>query len=221
MSFKSLNVIMHGKLGHWALAVLLVPFVLYAGTLIVFNLTDVPLEPSLYWIPWLLGLLAMVVLAYLLSTLMVDGWVEGKSFVVTALHILYLGILGICMAGAKAVTNTVMIRYLVLFTIVELITDAAHCYDVFHDRHGQEWDRWWICTMIYPACGLLFEAMYWYYSNSSQCDVNQLYSLLAGFLSCTYMLSVYSQRLVPNKGPFKEINGVSSDNHPKGGARAC
>lgn len=172
-------------------------------------------KPRDFWWTWLLGLLAIFALVNLVTTLAVDGWVRNKSLGVTVLHAAYLVFLSVCVADNPKGADAIVILYIGLFTVVELITDGARCYDVYHGRSGPEWDRWWICTMIYPACGLLLEVTYWF--DTPQIEVNQLYSVLAGFLSCTYMLSVYSQRLVPSDGPFKEIHGVSSGDRPRSG----
>lgn len=45
------------------------------------------------------------------------------------------------MADVPAVTkpNKTMILCPTLFSVVELITDAIYCYDVFHKRRGPEW----------------------------------------------------------------------------------
>lgn len=213
MSSEKNKVIAH-KLFKYVTAVVFFLFVVYSGASIV-----IKLSLSRFWYPWLLAFLAMVVLAYLASTLVVDGCEINKSSAVTVLHAGYLAFLGVCMAGIPEVANKIVILYIGLFTVVELMTDVARCYDVYHGRSGPEWDRWWICTMIYPACGLLFEVIYWF--DTPQMEVNQLYSVLAGFLSCTYMLSVYSQRLVPNNGPFKEIHGVFSGDRPRSGEGTC
>lgn len=224
MSFENLKSSMHAK---WVHRVILVPYSLAVGAfdswLVKKLICHAPLEYSIRWVPWFLALLGVIVIAFLLGILLDRGLVKGNSRGVTVLHTGYIAFLSLCMADVPAVEkpNKTMILCLTLFSVAELITDAVYCYDVFHERLGPKWDRWWVRTMIYPAFGLIFMVVYLCYGRSSEKVSNLTYSLFAASLSVLYVQYVYNHRLVPEAGPFKEIHGISSNDRPRGAEGTC